>query len=656
MRGGWVENGTVLIRLTRPHFAFYRGYLDGLDLGALAHRYLENTAESRDAGTDLRIAQSSVKWVRDQLLVAARRASGRSAARLIGLAPDKLAVHYAATVPTLDQFREERDPYEMYGEADLIAFFEEEYGSGGKRAERLAARNERLREKQMAALWQLEELVAVDPKLSDGVDGWLDPALAARLKNAQLLTLQHLVDAINGYGYRWYTKVPRVGEKAAAQIVKWLIEPGVSAALGITLQARGLHRKRDLPATLLSQAPYPPRTDIVPLENLLIPRELDGAHGTNRGQRSLLSAHNDLSAIQAWLNNCRPGSHTLRSYRKEAERFILWSLVEKKKPLSSLTVEDCIDYRDFLWDLGRVMPDIWVRKFTVEQARWLGMRGTPRWSQFWRPFEGPLAPGSQKLALVVIQSLCQWLTDQHYLHGNPFQSVGKLAKRADRIGVTRALTLAEWTLIKNYLGAMARDARFWRLRLILLLAYSSGARLSELAAMRRGNIRSFTRDDAEAPQWTLEVKGKGDVVRELHLPLFVMNELRHYFRQRGHASLEEAPIEAPLIAGLDANDDAPTMDAPLSAARLYDVIKGFFAEVADALPASKHEAAERIRRASTHWLRHTFATHFLQSGGELAILRDLLGHKSLATTSVYVATERDNRSRAMEKFGSLAVL
>jgi hypothetical protein len=198
-----------------------------------------------------------------------------------------------------------------------------------------------LRAKQMAAMWQLEELVATDPKLTDGVDGWLDTAIALRLKNAHIYTLKQLVDAINGYGYRWYTKVSRVGEKAAAQIVKWLIEPGVSASLGIQLQARGLVRKRDLPENL--PAPYAPRTDIVPLENLLVPRELDGANGSNRGDRSLLSAHNDLAAVQAWLNNCRPGSHTLRSYRKEAERFILWSLVEKQKPLSSLTVEDCID-------------------------------------------------------------------------------------------------------------------------------------------------------------------------------------------------------------------------------------------------------------------------------------------------------------------------
>ena len=654
MRGGWVERGTVLIRLTRPHFAFYRGALEGLDVGPLARRYLETAIGTEDAATDLRIAQSAVAWIRTQLLVAARRSASPSTARLLSVAPERLRVMYAPDVPSLESFREERDPYEVYAEDQLIAFFTEQYGDGSARATRLAKRNERLRNKQLIALWQLEELIAADPKMTDGVDGWLDPVLAARLKDVGILTLLHLVCAINGFGYRWYTRVPKIGIKAAAQIVRWLTEPGVSAALGITLHARGVTPKTKLPATVA--ALQAPRTDIVPLENFLIPQGLDGAHGTNRGERSLLSAHNDLSAIEAWLSKCKPGGHTRRSYRKEAERFVLWAIVEKQKPVSSLTVEDCIDYRDFLWDLGRVTPAVWTKKFKVEQGRWLGQRGTPRWSSFWRPFEGPLTESSQKTALVIIQGLCQWLTDQHYLHGNPFKSVGKLARSSYQLAVTRALTNAEWTAIKTYLGRMDSDPRYYRLRFILVLAYSTGARLSELVAMKKKDLKPFNRDDDAEQHWEIRVTGKGGVTRDVQLHLFVMNEIRGYFRQRGHASFEAAPPQTPLIAGLEIDPATQRADQVLSASRLYDVLKGFFGEVANTLPPSQRDMADRLKKASTHWLRHTFATHFLQTGGELAILRDLLGHKSLSTTSVYVTTERDNRSRAMEKFGLNAVL
>ena len=654
MRGGWVERGTVLIRLTRPHFAFYRGVLERLALGPLARRYLETAVGTEDAGIDGRLAASAVSWIRSQLLVAAHRSASPTTARLLSVAPERLQVTYAPDVPSLESFREERDPYEVYPEEELIRFFTEQYGDGSARATRLANRNARLRNKQLIALWQLEELVAADPKLTDGVDGWLDPALATRLKAANLLTVSDLINAINGAGYRWYMKVPKIGEKAAAQIVRWLTEPGVSAALGIKLHARGVIPMQQLPATVLSVSE--PRTDIVPLENFLMPSGLDGTRGTNRGERSLLSAHNDLAAIEAWLSKCKPGGHTRRSYRKEAERFVLWAIIEKNEAVSSLTVEDCIDYRDWLWNLGRVTPAEWAKKFTVEQARWLGQRGMPRWSSFWRPFKGPLTDSSQKTALVIIQGLCQWLTDQHYLHGNPFKSVGKLARTENRIDVTRALTNDEWKAIKLHLSHMQPDARYYRLRFILVLAYSTGARLSELVGMRKKDLKSFNRDDDNAQQWEIRVTGKGGVTREVQLHLFVMNEIRQYFKQRGHASFDEAPPETPLIAGLEVDVDSETANQPLSASRLYDILKKFFTDVANSLPLSQREMADRMRKASTHWLRHTFATHFLHTGGELAILRDLLGHKSLSTTSVYVTTERDNRSRAMEKFGKNSVL
>ena len=76
MRGGWVENGTVLIQLTRQHFAFYRGYLEGVDLRALASRYLEKMTAGEVESMDLRVGHSQVKWVRDQLLAASQISTG----------------------------------------------------------------------------------------------------------------------------------------------------------------------------------------------------------------------------------------------------------------------------------------------------------------------------------------------------------------------------------------------------------------------------------------------------------------------------------------------------------------------------------------------------------------------------------------------------
>ena len=57
-----------------------------------------------------------------------------------------------------------------------------------------------------------------------------------------------------------------------------------------------------------------------------------------------------------WLRS-KTSAHTRRAYRKEAERFLLWAVVQKNKPLSSMTLEDCLEYRDFL--LNPTPADRW---------------------------------------------------------------------------------------------------------------------------------------------------------------------------------------------------------------------------------------------------------------------------------------------------------
>jgi len=87
------------------------------------------------------------------------------------------------------------------------------------------------------------------------------------------------------------------------------------------------------------------------LERLSIPAELSGHEGGNRappGTIRQLAADNDLEAIVAWLGEFRDSPRTVRHYRKEAERLLLWSLLERGKALSSLNREDCMCYEDFL--------------------------------------------------------------------------------------------------------------------------------------------------------------------------------------------------------------------------------------------------------------------------------------------------------------------
>src|SRR5690606_3939128 len=122
-----------------------------------------------------------------------------------------------------------------------------------------------------------------------------------------------------------------------------------------------------------------------------------------------LTADNDVDAVRAWLAEFHDSPQTLRAYKKESERLLLWAIHERGTALSSLTREDLIAYENFLKD-------------PRPRTRWCGPR-RPRHSQDWRPFEGPLKASSRRQALVILNALFSYLTEAGYLAGNPLALV-----------------------------------------------------------------------------------------------------------------------------------------------------------------------------------------------------------------------------------------
>ena len=86
-----------------------------------------------------------------------------------------------------------------------------------------------------------------------------------------------------------------------------------------------------------------------PIESLVVAEELSGRVGSNRspGHRQI-SADTDREALLAWLARSADSPNTLANSRREAERLLLWALVEAGRPLSSLTHEDLLVYQRFL--------------------------------------------------------------------------------------------------------------------------------------------------------------------------------------------------------------------------------------------------------------------------------------------------------------------
>jgi site-specific recombinase XerD len=205
----------------------------------------------------------------------------------------------------------------------------------------------------------------------------------------------------------------------------------------------------------------------------------------------------------------------------------------------------------------------------------------------------------------------------------------------------RALSQKQWGWVQAWLDEQAPSPALRRLRFILSYAYMSGMRLSELVASKVEWLRHEQLDDGEWA-WSIMVLGKRNKWREVPLPDPAVLALQAHFADRNlDTDLLANPPGTPIIAKLNLN-------APLSAARLYEVLVTAFERCALDVAARDRRAAERIREASTHWLRHTYGSHSAARGVPQDVLQANLGHESLATTSIYVRAEKGRRHHAMQ--------
>jgi len=657
-----------------------RSVVQGLDPRESWERYFRVEGEA----TDQRTVRATIAWIRDEFAAAAQREDRFGTARLVRIDATRIA-DVSLDLPSLDAFAEVHG-LEDERQVDQIAAYEAHFGNERGRATQRLRRRARLITRQLDALRWLEALVAQSPKPGDAVSAWLNPTLAGHLEAADIFTLAQLVERINGVGLRWHAGIPALGQGKALRIVAWLqsLADTAKGNAGLQIGAHVALPRSQLFAHELG-AVVAPATAIRPLEKFIVPSELDGSRGLYRRPQAqcLLKAGNDYQAILAWLRSkhgltpdqkarlqarrrqrdtgvdqgldwLQTLSHTQRAYRKEAERFLLWAVTHKGKALSSMGNEDCTEYRDFLAD-------------PQPRSRWCGDRGRERWSPLWRPFEGPLSASAQRHAVTILKNLYGFLVDQNYLMGNPWSAVGVPRTAGPKVNAGRSFSLAQWQFIEAQLQLLGATSSNQRLAFGLRLLYATGLRLSEVVAATVDDLQwvQYPPDASEsAPMqgWLLRVIGKGQKVREVPLPADVVDELARYLAARGlDADPQDIGNQGAHLLGKasDAAERAPGLNAGLvldprqgiAATTFYDQIKRFFEHCAGVLRGQGDaKGAERLSRASTHWMRHSHASHAIASGMPIQIAQQNLGHASLATTTVYVTTEQRRRMQAVESF------
>ncbi len=208
------------------------------------------------------------------------------------------------------------------------------------------------------------------------------------------------------------------------------------------------------------------------------------------------------------------------------------------------------------------------------------------------------------LTLSAWRGLYRWLARHRGFSANPVQ--GMRAPKSPR-HLPRVLSVeqAQQLLERAPPGTLARpqDARD---RAMFELLYSSGLRLAELIALDAQDGR------LDLKQAEVTVTGKGGKTRTVPVGARARDALRDWLKAR---ALLAAPQEPALFVGARGRRIAPgTVQARL---RAWAKRQG--------LGASVHP----------HMLRHSFASHMLQSSQDLRAVQEMLGHASISSTQVY---------------------
>ncbi|BBQ03590.1 hypothetical protein BSFA1_87180 (plasmid) [Burkholderia sp. SFA1] len=487
-------------------------------------------------------------------------------------------------------------------------------------------------------------LAVAKPEPAHGVGMWFRPLVARRLKDVGIHTLAELVDFCNRRGGSWWRAVPRIGPGRAQRVVSWLRqnEDAIGARVGADVSLDDPFSAPE--GELVTIDTY--SGVLAPLERVRLPSELSGAGGLNRhASFPYIAAHNDLEAVRAYLHRYREQSKTLRAYTKELERFLLWTVTVRRKPLSSLLADDCEAYRDFL---------------KAPSPAFVGPRQS-RASGRWRPFAAnELSPESQRYAVRALRAAFAWLVDVRYLAGNPWTAVSDpvVIERENLLKVERALPADLWARMRGFIDSQCKSeaAQYWRsARVALLLAADSGLRRDELVGARRENLSPTTYGDGADVVWQLTIVGKRNKERTVPVSPATIEALTAHWRDRGEDfdSAAAGPLLAPIF--IPPGKEAQKKHAERKPLNYHVNTINFMMEwvmkrLIKGMPNLTTDEMKLLAGTSTHSFRHTFGTHAAAEDVPLDVVQRILGHASLQTTSIYVHAEKQRMLREAASF------
>jgi len=281
----------------------------------------------------------------------------------------------------------------------------------------------------------------------------------------------------------------------------------------------------------------------------------------------------------------RASRHTLAAYRSDLARLVA---LAAGQPLSDLSAHDIRHYVGKLHASG-------------------------------------LSPASIARTLSAWRSMYGWLCERGDAFVNPVVGVRgpKRVKRLPKaLSADQAVTFASKPADESLLA--------WRDHAIVELLYSSGLRLAELVSLDQ---RYFDARDSlpastswvDLPSAEATVLGKGSKTRRVPIGAPACKALARWLNAR--ATLARGDERALFISAAGARLSARSVQSRI------------------ALLSRKLGLGVHVH---PHVLRHSFASHLLQSSGDLRAVQELLGHSNIATTQIYTRLDWQHLAKAYD--------
>ena len=212
-----------------------------------------------------------------------------------------------------------------------------------------------------------------------------------------------------------------------------------------------------------------------------------------------------------------------------------------------------------------------------------------------------ITPRTVNKKLAILSTYCKYLIRDGELESNPVERVlkPKMSKRNPVFVEEHNMDhlLNDFNFGDDFEGV--------RNRLIIDLLYQTGMRRSELLGLKSSSV-----DQAGK---SVKVLGKRNKERLVPLNNELLEAIGKYLALR-NVVITDSEVDALIVTA----KGAPAYDS-----LIYRIVKKYLAMVTT------------LDKKSPHVLRHTFATHMLNSGADLNAIKELLGHANLSATQVY---------------------